>query len=125
MAVKKSRTGKKKKPQYGPQGTKTHEGPAPTAEQVRAYKNAKRANYGSIGLLIVAMILLLVAPSSEGAAAWISIFAYILTIISGALIHYTSKYVVPERLKMTRITSTVLIVVGAVGLAMTCISLRA
>ena len=51
MAVKKSRTGKKKRPQYGPQGTKEHEAPKPTQQEVKQYKNARRANYGSIGLL--------------------------------------------------------------------------
>ena len=64
MAVKKSNTGKKKRPLYGPQGTKTNEVPEPTKQEIQLYKNARRANYASIGLLLVAMVLLFVSPNS-------------------------------------------------------------
>ena len=126
MAVKNSRTGKKKRPQYGPQGTKEHEAPKPTQQEVKQYKNARRANYGSIGLLLVAMVLLFVSPNSlngDVSNAIMVIIAYALTIISGCLILYTVKYVLPERVKMTRITAGVLIVIGAAGIFLTASSL--
>lgn len=126
MAVKKSRTGKKKRPQYGPQGTKQNEAPQATPQEVKLYKNARRANYASIGLLLVAMILLFVSPNSMNGSAGDAVkvmIAYALTIISGGLILYTVKYVVPERAKMTKITAGVLVVIGALGLFMTGASL--
>lgn len=122
MAVKKSRTGKKKRPQYGPQGTKQNEAQQATPQEVKLYKNARRANYASIGLLLIAMILLFVSPNSlngDTNDAVMVIIAYALTIISGCLILYTVKYVVPERAKMTKITAGVLIVIGALGLFVT------
>lgn len=126
MAVKKSRTGKKKRPLYGPQGTKEHEVPQATAEEIKKYKQARRANFASIGLLLVAMILLFVSPNAltGNIANAVSVMvAYALTIIAGCLILYTTKYVVQERVKMTKITAGVLVVFGAVGLFYTASSL--
>ena len=126
MAVKKSRTGKKKRPEYGPQGTKTNAVPEPTKQEIKLYKNARRANYASIGLLLVAMILLFISPNSLNgnvSNAVTVIIAYVLTVIAGCLILYTVKYVVPERAKMTKITAGVLIVIGAAGIFMTGSSL--
>ena len=126
MAVKKSRTGKKKRPESGPQGTKTNAVPEPTKQEIKLYKNARRANYASIGLLLVAMILLFISPNSlngDVSNAVTVIIAYVLTVIAGCLILYTVKYVVPERAKMTKITAGVLIVIGAAGIFMTGSSL--
>lgn len=126
MAVKKSRTGKKKRPQYGPNGTKELEAKLPSEEEVQKYKSARRANFASIGLLFVAMILLFVSPNATGGdvrSAVTAIIAYALTIISGFLIYTTTKYVVPERVKMTKVTAGVLIVIGAAGLFMTASTL--
>lgn len=128
MAVKKSRTGKKKRPQYGPQGQKVNEVPALTEEQIKNYKNARRANYASIGLLIVAMIMLLFAPNAyDGnvSNAILVLIAYVLTIIAGGLILYTKDYVVPDRVKMTKITAWVMIGVGIFGIAFTLLSIFA
>ena len=128
MAVKKSRTGKKKRPQYGQQGQKVNEVPALTEEQIKNYKNARRANYASIGLLIVAMIMLLFAPNAyDGnvSNAILVLIAYVLTIIAGGLILYTKDYVVPDRVKMTKITAWVMIGVGIFGIAFTLFSIFA
>lgn len=128
MAVKKSRTGKKKRPQYGPQGQKVNEVLALTEEQIKNYKNARRANYASIGLLIVAMIMLLFAPNAyDGnvSNAILVLIAYVLTIIAGGLILYTKDYVVPDRVKMTKITAWVMIGVGIFGIAFTLFSIFA
>ena len=124
MAVKKSRTGKKK----SPQGQKVNEVPALTEEQIKNYKNARRANYASIGLLIVAMIMLLFAPNAyDGnvSNAILVLIAYVLTIIAGGLILYTKDYVVPDRVKMTKITAWVMIGVGIFGIAFTLFSIFA
>lgn len=127
MAVKKSRTGKKKRPQYGPQGTKVNEVPLMTEEQIRSYKNARRANIASIGLLIAAMIMLFVAPNAyEGDIknAIIVFVAYAFTIVAGGLVLYTKDYVVPERVKMTKITAWLMIGVGIFGIVFTIMSLN-
>ncbi len=128
MAVKKSRTGKKKRPQYGPQGTKVNELPPLSEEEIKHYKNARRANYASIGLLVVAMIMLLFAPNAYDGKisnALIVIVAYVLTIVAGGLILYTKEYVVPERVKMTKITAWVMIGVGVFGIIFTLFSIYA
>lgn len=128
MAVKKSRTGKKKRPQYGPQGTKANEVPTLTEEELKNYKNARRANYASIGLLVIAMVMLLFAPNTYDGQfknALIVLVAYVLTIIAGGLILYTKEYVVPERVKMTKITAWVMIGVGTFGIIFTLFSLYA
>lgn len=128
MAVKKSRTGKKKRPQYGPQGTKANELPPLSEEQIRNYKNARRANYASIGLLVVAMIMLLFAPNAYDGNVMNAIMvlvAYVLTIIAGGLILYTKEYVVPERVKMTKITAWIMIGVGVFGIIFTLFSIYA
>ena len=127
MAVKKSRTGKKKRPEYGPQGTKTIEAATNNVseEDMKNYKNARRANFSSIALLIFSMILLLVAPNIPGNGAFnlfAVIVAYTLTIVAGGLILYTKKYVVPQRTKMTTITGWMMIGVGSFGLVMTLYS---
>lgn len=120
MAVKKSRTGKKKRPQYGPQGQKTNEAPQMTPAQFSEYKQARNANYAAIACLIVAMVLLIAAPNIGGDISTASIaltaVAYAVTMVGGALILYTSKYVVENREKMTRITGFVMIFIGAFGL---------
>ncbi|MDO4280639.1 MAG: hypothetical protein Q4C56_03315 [Peptococcaceae bacterium] len=126
MATKKSRTGKKKRPQYGPQGKKTNEAPQMSAEELNNYKQARRANYAAIGLLLVAMVLLLVSPNSLGgtvAQSIVVIIAYAVTIVAGALILYTKKYVVPGREKMTGITGWVMVGVGICGLLLTAYGL--
>ena len=100
--------------------------PEPTKQEIKLYKNARRANYASIGLLLVAMILLFISPNSlngDVSNAVTVIIAYVLTVIAGCLILYTVKYVVPERTKMTKITAGVLIVIGAAGIFMTGSSL--
>ena len=123
MAVKKSRTGKKKRPQYGPQGTKKNEAPVYSEEDLKNYKNARHANYLSIGLLVVAMILLLVGPNVSSGNSMVNliviVIAYVLTIISGGLILYTKKYVIPDRVKMTTITGWSMVGVGVFGLIFT------
>ena len=128
MAVIISSTGKKKRPQYGPQGTKVNELPPLSEEQIRNYKNARRANYASIGLLVVAMIMLLFAPNAyDGNVmnALMVLVAYVLTIIAGGLILYTKEYVVPERVKMTKITAWIMIGVGVFGIIFTLFSIYA
>ena len=127
MAVKKSRTGKKKRPEYGPQGTKTTAAAVQTVseEDLKHYKNARRANFTSIALLIFSMILLIVAPNMPGNGAanlFAIIVAYSLTIIAGGLILYTKKYVVANRTKMTTITGWLMVGVGVFGLMMTLYS---
>ena len=102
--------------------------PALTEEQIKNYKNARRANYASIGLLIVAMIMLLFAPNAyDGnvSNAILVLIAYVLTIIAGGLILYTKDYVVPDRVKMTKITAWVMIGVGIFGIAFTLLSIFA
>ena len=99
-----------------------------TEEQIKNYKNARRANYASIGLLIVAMIMLLFAPNAyDGnvSNAILVLIAYVLTIIAGGLILYTKDYVVPDRVKMTKITAWVMIGVGIFGIAFTLFSIFA
>ena len=102
------------------------QGSAWRKQEIKLYKNARRANYASIGLLLVAMILLFISPNSlngDVSNAVTVIIAYVLTVIAGCLILYTVKYVVPERTKMTKITAGVLIVIGAAGIFMTGSSL--
>ena len=128
MAVNKSRTGKKTRPQYGPQGTKVNELPPLSEEQIRNYKNARRANYASIGLLVVAMIMLLFATNAyDGNVmnAILVLVAYVLTIIAGGVILYTKEYVGPERVKMTKITAWIMIGVGVFGIIFTLFSIYA
>lgn len=119
MAVKKSRTGKKKRPEYGPQGTKTNAGPQPTEEEIQQYKTGRRANFLSLGLLVVAMILLLVGPNVDGGGAGSIVvvsLAYVLTIVAGCMMLYTTRFLLPERVRMTRICAWVMVGVGIAGL---------
>ena len=102
--------------------------PPLSEEQIRNYKNARRANYASIGLLVVAMIMLLFAPNAYDGNVMNAIMvlvAYVLTIIAGGLILYTKEYVVPERVKMTKITAWIMIGVGVFGIIFTLFSIYA
>ncbi len=126
MAVKKSRTGKKKRPEYGPQGTKTNAVLQPTEKEIQQYKAGRRANFASIGLLLIAMILLVLAPNTldgQASNAVLVIIAYCCTIAAGGVMIYTTRFLVPDRVKMTRIMGGVMIVIGAAGIFFTVYSL--
>ncbi len=129
MAVKKSRTGKKKRPEYGPQGTKKNETQKTqvSLDQFSGNPKARKANYGAIACLVVAMVVLLIAPNVGGGTSMTSIvltsIAYLMTVLGGGLIMYTSDYIEEKRKKMTRITGVVMIVIGAFGLSTIAMSL--
>lgn len=120
--VKKSRTGKKKKPLYGPQGHYVEPQPTLTKEDIINLRRARRANYTAIALLVAAMIFIFFAPNiakEQSAYNLIVGGAYILTMIGGGLILYTSRFVTEERVRMTKITAYVMIALGIFGLIFT------
>jgi uncharacterized membrane protein YbaN (DUF454 family) len=116
---KKSRTGKKKRPLYGPQGS-LENGPAPVSPQeVQEYRNARRANWGAIFLLVVAMVLIFFAPNFTHDNLTYNIvcgIAYGITAAAGVLILYTAKFVEEKRLLMTRITGWLMVGLGLFGI---------
>lgn len=117
--AKKSRTGKKKRPLYGPQGT-LQNAPSPvTAAEKKEMSNARRANYGAIGLLLVAMVLIFFAPNMTDNNATYNLIcgiAYAITATAGALILYTMRFVEEKRLLMTRITGWLMVGLGLFGI---------
>ena len=73
------------------------------------------------------MVVLLIAPNVGGGTSMTSIvltsIAYLMTVLGGGLIMYTSDYIEEKRKKMTRITGIVMIVIGAFGLSTIAMSL--
>lgn len=115
---KKSRTGKKKRPLYGPQGSLENQPTPETIEQVKEVKKARRANWGAIILLVIAMIMIFFAPNYTHDNLTYNIVcgtAYAITTVAGVLILYTAKFVEEKRLLMTRITGWLMVGLGLFG----------
>lgn len=121
--AKKSRTGKKKRPLYGPQGNYVPKQQVQLSEEeIQNIKRARRANYWAMGLLIVAMLCIFFAPNMTKNQTIYNLImggSYMLTIVAGGLILYTSGFVTNDRVKMTKITAYVMIGLGISGVLFT------
>lgn len=118
---KKSRTGKKKRPLYGPQGKKTAIANVPklTEEEIRGIKKAKKLNYIAMGFLIVALIIIGVAPSIAKEAFQYKLvvsLGYLCTMSAGVCMLNTANYVVENRVRMTKISGWLMIGFGVLGI---------
>ena len=116
--AKKSRTGKKKKPLYGPQGTLQETRKNEKIEkETEALKNKGR-KYGSLALIMVALVIILwkgrTPVEDYDYKVWISI-AYLVTIISGFLVLMSNK-VKQVSSKVSLVSAYLIIGIGALGI---------
>jgi len=118
--AKKSRTGKKKKPLYGPQGTLQETRRNEKIEkEAEALKNkGRKYDYGSLALIMVALVIILwkgrTPVEDYDYKVWISI-AYSVTIISGFLVLMSNK-VRQVSSKVSLVSAYLIIGIGALGI---------
>ena len=113
--AKKSRTGKKKKPLYGPQGTLNEK----IEKETEVLKNkGRKYDYGSLALIMVALVIILwkgrTPVEDYDYKIWISV-AYAVTIISGFLVLMSNK-VRQVSSKVSLVSAYLIIGIGALGI---------
>ena len=124
MAVKKSRTGKKKKPQYGPSGTVESEVvKAPMTAKAKADRTmVRRLSFAAVGLLVAAMVLLIVAPRyAYGGSTYMILMAvaYVLSMAGGVAIFVSSYYQEEKRRMTSKVTGALMVFIGVFGIVNT------
>lgn len=124
MSRKLSRSGKKKKSQYR-KTVKEQEQMVKeaTPEERGMEKKRLRFNGVALGLLTVALILMLGAPTFDrmGFLPYqaSTILAYVCSLVAGALMLYSLKYTREEKKTTGRITGGLMVGVGLIGLITT------
>lgn len=122
MSRKVSRTGKKKKTQYGPGGQQKAPQITVGAEEQARMRAGRKFNWISVGLLLVAMIAIIFTMRLEYNSFnynAVSVFAYVLTIIAGGLMLYSAQYASESRRTTAKITGVVMMFVGLFGIVNT------
>ena len=118
--AKKSRTGKKKKPLYGPQGTlkETRENALIEQETMGLKNKGRKHDYSSLALIMVALVIILwkgrTPADTYDYKIWISV-AYFVTIISGFLVLLSNK-VRQVTSKVSLVSAYLIIGIGALGI---------
>lgn len=119
MAKKLSRTGKKKKPLYGPQGTlkETRQIEKETKVISELKGKSKKFDYGSVLFIFIALAIILwkgrVPVDTMDYKVWITV-AYILTITSGFFVLASNKIRLVSS-KISYFSAYLIIGVGAIG----------
>lgn len=122
MAKKISRTGKKKKTQYGPGSQQSRPQITVSTEEQQRLRTGRRYNWIAVGLLLLAMIGILFSPRFGYGTFYynaVSVVAYILTIAAGGIMLYSVKYAAESRRTTGKVTGVVMMFVGVFGIVNT------
>lgn len=120
MAKKLSRSGKKKKPLYGPQGTLKETRKKEAVEKVenQQKKQSKKFDYGSLILIFIALAIILwkgrLPIDTMDYKVWISI-AYAITILSGFFVLLSNR-IRQVTSKISYLSAYLIIGIGSIGI---------